>query len=136
MFTFPRRPVMARAGIGAVLVALVAIAGYNIGLAESPNAGVSAAQSETGGRSAVVAPRLKGTEPATTSYASIVDAVAPARLRRVDPGDRRGPAVEQPEQGRVDPADLPPRPREAPQAPSFPHAASHDVLFFAYRAAR
>ena len=44
MFNFPRRPA-ARAGVGAVLVALVAIAGYDIGLTQSPSAVVAAAQS-------------------------------------------------------------------------------------------
>ena len=45
MFNFSRRLAAARAGLGAVLVASVAFAGYNIGLAHSPSAGVSAAQS-------------------------------------------------------------------------------------------
>jgi serine protease Do len=74
MFTFSRRPALARAGIGATLVALVAITGYNIGLAQSPGASVSAAQS-----SARVAdtPRFKGSD-SVSSYASVVDAVAPA----------------------------------------------------------
>ena len=44
MFNVPRRPALTRVGLGAVLVAMVAIAGYNIGLAQSPNAVVSAAQ--------------------------------------------------------------------------------------------
>jgi serine protease Do len=74
MFNVSRRPAVARAGIGAVLVAMVAIAGYNIGLVQSPNAVVSAAQS---GVRPVDSPRLKGSD-AATSYASIVDAVAPA----------------------------------------------------------
>jgi len=73
MFSFSRRPALTRAGIGAVLVALVAIAGYNIGLAQSPSAAV-AAQS---GVRPVDTPRLKGSDP-STSYAPIVDAVAPA----------------------------------------------------------
>jgi len=72
MFNFPRRPA-ARAGIGAVILALVALAGYDIGLMQSPSAVVSAAQSAA--RSDT--PRLKGSD-AATSYASIVDAVAPA----------------------------------------------------------
>jgi serine protease Do len=75
MFNFSRRPALTRAGIGAVLVALVAIAGYNIGLAQSPSAVVSAAQS---GVRVVDTPRLKGSDGAATSYASVVDAVAPA----------------------------------------------------------
>src|SRR5262245_48135856 len=65
------KPGMARAGIGAVLVALVAFAGYNIGLAQSPHASVMAAAASTD------TPRLKGSD-AATSYASIVDAVTPA----------------------------------------------------------
>jgi len=74
MFNFPRRPALTRAGIGAVLVALVAIAGYNIGLAQSPGAVVSAAQSVV--RTSDT-PHLKGSDT-TTSYAPVVDAVAPA----------------------------------------------------------
>ena len=74
MFNFPRRPALTRAGIGAVLVALVAIAGYNIGLAQSPSAVVSAAQSAV---RTVDTPHLKGSDT-TTSYAPVVDAVAPA----------------------------------------------------------
>ena len=74
MFHVPRRPALTRAGLGAVLVAMVAIAGYNIGLAQSPNAVVSAAQAAA---RPVDTPRLKGSDSAT-SYASIVDAVAPA----------------------------------------------------------
>jgi Do/DeqQ family serine protease len=70
MFNF-HKPGMARAGIGAVAVALVAIAGYNIGLAQSPNATAMAAAG------AVETARLKGSD-APTSYASIVDAVTPA----------------------------------------------------------
>jgi Do/DeqQ family serine protease len=73
MVTFSRRPALTRAGIGAVLVALVAIAGYNIGLAQSPGAVASAASEVR----TVDTPRLKGSDP-TTSYAPIVDAVAPA----------------------------------------------------------
>jgi Do/DeqQ family serine protease len=75
MFTISRRPALARAGIGAVLLALVAIAGYNIGLAQSPGAVASAAQSVVRPPDA---PRLKGSDPGTTSYAPVVDAVAPA----------------------------------------------------------
>jgi Do/DeqQ family serine protease len=74
MFHVPWRPALTRAGLGAVLFAMVAIAGYNIGLAQSPNAVASAAQPAPG---PVDTPRLKGSAPAT-SYASIVDAVAPA----------------------------------------------------------
>ena len=74
MFNFPRRRVLTRAGIGALLVALVAIAGYNIGLAQSPSAVVSAAQSAA--RTADT-PHLKVSDT-TTSYAPVVDAVAPA----------------------------------------------------------
>ncbi len=74
MFNFSRRPAAARAGLGAVLVASVAFAGYNIGLAHSPSAGASAAQAAA---KPVDTPRLKGSDPAA-SYASIVDAVAPA----------------------------------------------------------
>ena len=74
MFTFPRRPAVARAGVGATVVALVAITGYSIGLAESPKAVVSAAQAAV---KTVDTPRLKGSD-ATTSYAPIVDQVAPA----------------------------------------------------------
>src|SRR5262245_28323574 len=74
MFNFSGRPAATRAGAGAVLVALVAMAGYNIGLAQAPNAAVSAAQSAV--RTSET-PRLKGADTAT-SYASIVDAVAPA----------------------------------------------------------
>jgi Do/DeqQ family serine protease len=74
MFHFSRRPAVARAGIGAVLVASVAFAGYNIGLAHAPSAVASAAQAAP---KSVDTPRLKGSDPAT-SYASIVDAVAPA----------------------------------------------------------
>jgi Do/DeqQ family serine protease len=74
MFNFPRRPVLARAGLGAVLVALVAIAGYSIGLAQSPSA-AAAAQTQSGVRPPDTS-RLKGSDP--TSYAPIVDAVAPA----------------------------------------------------------
>jgi len=72
MFNF-HKPGMARAGIGAVLVALVAIAGYNLGLAQSPNATVMAAAAARAGDT----PRLKGSD-AATSYAPIVDAVTPA----------------------------------------------------------
>ena len=60
MFNVPRRPALTRAGIGAALVALVAIAGYNIGLAQSPSAMVSAAQSAA---RPVDTPRLKGLTP-------------------------------------------------------------------------
>src|SRR6187399_867541 len=74
MFNFPRRPALTRAGIGAVLVALVAIAGYNVGLVQSPSAVVSAAQSAV---RTVDTPHLKGSDT-TTSYAPVVDAVAPA----------------------------------------------------------
>jgi serine protease Do len=74
MFNLSRRPAVARAGIGAVLVASVAFAGYNIGLAHSPSATVSAAQSTS---RAIDTPQLKGSD-SVTSYASIVDAVAPA----------------------------------------------------------
>jgi serine protease Do len=74
MFNFSRRLAAARAGLGAVLVASVAFAGYNIGLAHSPSAGASAAQ--VAAKSAD-APRLERSDPAT-SYASIVDSVAPA----------------------------------------------------------
>src|SRR6187431_2557105 len=80
MFNFRRRPALTRAGIGAVLVALVAIAGYNIGLAQSPSAVVSAAQAVR----TVDTPHLKGSDT-TTSYAPVVDAVAPAVVTvRVD----------------------------------------------------
>ena len=73
MFNFSRRPAAARAGLGAVLVATVAFAGYNIGLAHSPSAAASAqAVSKP-----VDTPRLKGADPAT-SYAAIVESVAPA----------------------------------------------------------
>jgi serine protease Do len=75
MFTISRRPALARAGIGAVLLALVAIAGYNIGLAQSPGAVASAAQTVV---EPADAPRLKGSDPGTSSYAPVVDAVAPA----------------------------------------------------------
>jgi len=74
MFNFPRRPALTRAGLGAVLVALVAIAGYNLGLAQSPSAAVSAAQSAV---RTSEAPHLKASDT-TTSYAPVVDAVAPA----------------------------------------------------------
>ena len=74
MFTFSRRPALARAGVGATLVALVAITGYNIGLAQSPGAAASAVQSSA---RVADAPRLKGSDTAS-SYAPIVDAVAPA----------------------------------------------------------
>ena len=57
-----------------MLVALVAIAGYNIGLAQSPSAVIAAAQSAV---KAPDTPRLKGSDTAT-SYTSVVDAVAPA----------------------------------------------------------
>jgi len=73
MFNFYGRPAAKRAGLGAVLVALVAMAGYNIGLAQAPNAGVWA---QSASRTSET-PRLKGADTAT-SYASIVDAVAPA----------------------------------------------------------
>ena len=73
MLNISRRPAVARAGLGAVLVALVAIAGYNIGLAQSPNAVVSAAQSGVRPPDTL---GLMGSDP--TSYAPIVDAVAPA----------------------------------------------------------
>ena len=71
MFTLARRPVLARAGRGAVIVALVGIVGYGIGLAHAPSAGASAATP------AVSSPSIPVASPAT-SYASIVDAVAPA----------------------------------------------------------
>jgi Do/DeqQ family serine protease len=73
MFNFYGRPAAKRAGLGAVLVALVAMAGYNIGLAQAPNAAVSA---QSASRTSETL-RLKGADTAT-SYASIVDAVAPA----------------------------------------------------------
>jgi Do/DeqQ family serine protease len=73
MFNFSRRPAVTRAGIGATAVALVALAGYNIGLAQSPSAVVTA-QSTV--RTADT-PHLKGSDT-TTSYAPVVDAVAPA----------------------------------------------------------
>jgi Do/DeqQ family serine protease len=74
MFNLSRRPALVRAGIGAALVASVALAGYTIGLAHSPSAVVSAAQATT---RPVDTPTPQGGESAT-SYASIVDAVAPA----------------------------------------------------------
>jgi len=73
MFKLSRRPVLASAGRGAVIVALVAIAGYGIGLTHSPDAAVSAASP---GAKPVDAPQSRG--PDTASYAPIVDAVAPA----------------------------------------------------------
>jgi len=73
MFTFSRRPALTRASIGAALVALVATAGYNIGLSQAPSAVVSAQSAARPSET----PRLRGSESAT-SYASIVDAVAPA----------------------------------------------------------
>jgi Do/DeqQ family serine protease len=75
MFNFFRRPAIARAGLGAALVASVALAGYNVGLAHSPSAIVSASAAQAAPKPD--APRLKGSDP-VTSYASIVDAVAPA----------------------------------------------------------
>jgi Do/DeqQ family serine protease len=75
MFNFLRRPAIARAGLGAALVAAVALAGYNVGLAHSPGAVVSASAAQAAPKPD--APRLKGSDP-VTSYASIVDAVAPA----------------------------------------------------------
>src|SRR5262245_31668773 len=74
MFHVPRRPALTRAGIGAVLVAMVAIAGYSIGLAQSPHAVVSAAPPAP---ASVDTPRLKGSDLAT-SYAPVVDRVVPA----------------------------------------------------------
>jgi serine protease Do len=75
MFNFSRRPIAAaRAGVGAVLVALVAVTGYSIGSAQSPSVAVTAAQPTV---KTADTPRLKGSD-STTSYASVVDAVAPA----------------------------------------------------------
>jgi len=73
MFNFSRRHALRRAGVGAALVASVAIGGYSFGLAQSP--GVAAAQA--GPRSVEASPRFKGSDQ-TTSFASVVDAVAPA----------------------------------------------------------
>jgi len=70
MFTLARRHVLARAGRGALIVALVGIVGYGIGLAHSPSAGVSAATPVVSSPSIPL--------PSNGSYASIVDAVAPA----------------------------------------------------------
>jgi Do/DeqQ family serine protease len=73
MFRVTRRPGLARAGLGAVIVALVAIAGYGIGLAHAPAAGLSAAASAAQSPAARPAP-----SPTPTSYAPIVESVAPA----------------------------------------------------------
>jgi Do/DeqQ family serine protease len=77
MVMFSRRPAAARAGIGAVLVALVAFTGYSIGLANAPHAAASAAQAGEAGVRLPDTPRLEGSDPAT-SYAAVVEAVAPA----------------------------------------------------------
>src|SRR6185436_1101581 len=70
MNNFLRRPVLSRTGIGAAVLALTAATGYGIGLARSPQAGLSAAPASQ------MAPAQAGA-PAT-SYAKVVDAVTPA----------------------------------------------------------
>ena len=64
------RPTLSRAGIAAFVVAVVGLAGYGIGRTESPGAVASAA--------APAAPvaSVQGASP--SSYAAVVDAVAPA----------------------------------------------------------
>jgi len=71
MRNLSRWPGLSRTGIGAAMVALTAVAGYGLGFAHSPNAGVSAAPS------AVVSGPVDPA-PVATSYAKVVDAVAPA----------------------------------------------------------
>jgi Do/DeqQ family serine protease len=73
MFNSSRRPALRRAGVGAALVASVAIGGYNLGLAQSPGAGAAAQIAQR----PVETPKFKGGDQ-TASYASVVDAVAPA----------------------------------------------------------
>jgi Do/DeqQ family serine protease len=81
MLHISRRPFLARAGGGAVVLSLAILGGYGIGLTQSPGAAISAAAApgtgpvDAGGR-AIAAP---------ASYAAIVDAVAPAVVTvRVD----------------------------------------------------
>ncbi len=71
----PRR-LLTRAGTGAAVLALVALAGYSVGQTQSPQALVAASASST---AANPAPSTRsGPDPANGSYASIVNAVAPA----------------------------------------------------------
>ena len=75
MFSLSRRPALGRAG--AAIVALAAIAGYGIGQADAPRTAAAAATAAD----AVDTPRVAraGTgNGSATSYAPIVDAVAPA----------------------------------------------------------
>jgi len=76
MLNFSRRPGLARAGRSAVVVALVALAGYGIGLAQSPRAAVSASAPAVQGVRPLDTSQLKGSDP--VSYATVVDRVAPA----------------------------------------------------------
>jgi Do/DeqQ family serine protease len=79
MLNIPQRPMLARAGSGALVVALVALTGYGIGLSQSPGAAASAAPTVTSTTSAA-----DNASP-TTSYASIVSAATPAVVTvRVD----------------------------------------------------
>jgi Do/DeqQ family serine protease len=78
MLNVPPRQVMARVGRGAAVLALVALAGYSIGQTQS-NEATAAAESRT-----PIAAAPSTTVP-TTSYAGIVNAVAPAVVTvRVD----------------------------------------------------
>src|SRR5690242_14370949 len=69
MFNFVRRPAPSRASVGAMMLALTAISGYGIGVAHSPHAALSAAPAPVSRFDIGAAP---------TSYARVVDAVAPA----------------------------------------------------------
>jgi len=66
------RQKLARAGSGAAVLAVVALAGYGIGESQAPRAIVSAAPTTTAA-SAAIAPAVPG-----ASYAGVVNAVAPA----------------------------------------------------------
>jgi serine protease Do len=72
MLNMFRSAAPAAAGRGAVAAALVAVMGYGVGLTQSSHA-VASAQAASPAVQAAPAPA-----PATTSYAHIVDAVAPA----------------------------------------------------------
>jgi len=81
MFNLSRRPALARAGRGAVVLAVVAIAGYGIGRTQSSSGSVAAATLagvSDGVNSAYAAgTAVANTVSPTTSYAPVVDAVAP-----------------------------------------------------------
>jgi len=80
MYNIVPRSVLARAGRGAAVLALAAVAGYGVGQSQAPRAMVSAAPNP-----AVTAPAAAGPTTPATSYANVVNAVAPAVVTvRVD----------------------------------------------------